>query len=227
MNSSSTGFVDVLIHSTAIDQVALANYTFKLTPISVAPAPGFLEFQTIQSDSEQSVIAPHPYIFAGLTSSINFAANVDPGNLQMTGFDFTTTFSDVTVGTTSLLLTRLDLQHIGPGLFGSFKLELVQNPGQTFFLDQSFSDVAIDPTSYSHFGTITIPFVAVPEPATMTTSFIAFALIGMAFRKSNRSKRKYLRCAFRPQIVLVLNEMVLVLVLELSASITSTSTAYG
>lgn len=189
LKSGEEGSIDVFIRSTTgSDHVQFANYAFDITFPNTA-SPGFLQFQptALQLKTEQSVSSPFPYIFFGDTNSANINAVVQPQTPQaITGFDSTASGNDVTIGTSNLLLARLELKHIGASQSGDFTIRLRNDPGQTFFEDRNGNRATISFAS-SSFGTVSVS--AVPEPSSLVLCAIVIAFT----IRHNRRKRTQAR----------------------------------
>lgn len=173
---SGTGTVDVLISSDGLtgDELSSVGFEFRVT----TAGPRRLDFVDPQNDLQ--LVDPN-YIFAG----DSLAATFPPVSLVNTtivpndtiiGGDATFSGSEIIVGTTSLLLARLELTAITdlPPIVGdTFNIELVPSV-LTFFQDNAFNDVLFSSTP----GVVSI---VVPEPSSkyllMTGLITAFCLL--------------------------------------------------
>jgi len=162
-----------------------------------------------QTNSEQSVLSPDPYVFAGDTDDFNFFAVRDPSETRLQGGDSTFSFADVSLNSTQRLLARLELQHVTgtplSAIGDTFTLSLINDdagtPGDvdddsTLFFDSGFTPLAFetgsDPSAFTNFGTITITSAAaVPEPSTF--AFLAIAAVGFAGRRLRKKKAENLQ----------------------------------
>ncbi len=218
ITAGGTGFVDVLISSTGMDNLFLAQYDFR---ISGSATDGALQFRSTanQSNSEQGAdlpMWPFAYVFLGDTDPMNFSAALQPTPTELQGGDFTDSFTAVAVDGTQKLLARLEIEHItGTPLAAvgdMFTVSLwnadrgTTNPSDdsTFFLDDMLNPLSFDPDStpntlaspsaFQNVGTITItgtPAV-VPEPGTFATLMIAgIAFAGREWRRQRGAKSSF------------------------------------
>jgi len=183
IESKGTGSVEVRISSTSVDPISLFGYEFKIT--SMAGAVGDLRFTNPQILTEQAVA---DYVFFGDTDS--FAISSDPQNSpafdSIVGGDGTFSGDDVTINVATVLLARLDIEHVLPGATsadvadGSQWAISLRNTIDTFFEDSNFNPVDIQASSFGAVGsgTITVFAATIPEPSStimLTASFIIFA----------------------------------------------------
>ncbi len=199
ISAGGTGFIDVLISSDGTDNLFRTAYHFEITD---AVANGSLQFRpsVFQTNDQQSVVAPVPYVFGADTDPGNFfATRQDPTVTQIIGGDNTLSGTGVSLTTTQTLLARLQVEHItGTPLAAvgdTFTVKLINSdngmPGDftddsTQFLDDSSNNLTIDPLSYSGSGTITITSAAVPEPSTLAVlAFVSATFIGRRWRRRN------------------------------------------
>lgn len=189
IESGGRGFIDVLVSSDRVvgDTFSLYGYKFEITPITII-AGGVLEFQPSsnslepfrQSASEQSL---DNYIFKGSTAANNLiAVRQDPNRQQIVGGDSRVAGNFTFTSPNQYLLARLELQHITPTpetSSGSFRVSLIQDPGQSYFqnLDLNDNDPAqpkINPVSYSasNSGLVTV-VSSVPEPSSLVMALLA------------------------------------------------------
>ncbi len=186
--SGGTGFVDVLISSDGFngpDELYAAIYQFEIQGVAV---DGDLTFQSPQSDSETTVPGPSGYVF-GDTPTGNFAAGSNSPFLVLDGSDFLNALPAVTLSGTQQLLARLELQHteLSPSAVGNtFTISLANNAFTEFYSDDVGTLAAINPLSFSGFGTITITSAAVPEPGT----FVALTIAAATFCGHRLRRRK-------------------------------------
>ena len=197
ISAGGTGFVDVLISSTGTDNLFLTGYHFEITG---SVANGALQFRpnAFQTNAQQSVVAPVPYVFAGDTDSGNFFANrQDPTLTQIIGGDNTLSGTGISLTSTQALLARLQVEHVtGTPLAAvgdTFTVKLINDDNgtpvdftddSTQFLNDTLNNLTIDPLSYFGSGTITIASAAVPEPSTFAVLAIASAaVIGKRLRR--------------------------------------------
>ncbi|MFO1000539.1 MAG: hypothetical protein U0936_09375 [Planctomycetaceae bacterium] len=199
ISTGGIGFIDVLISSDATDNLFQTAYHFEITG---SAANGSLQFRSdpFQTNDQQSVIAPAPYVFgADIDPGNFFATRQDPTLTQIIGGDNTQSGAGVSLTSTQLLLTRLYVEHItGTPLAAVgdiFTIKLINNdnstPGDftddsTQFKDDLMNNLTIDPLSYSGSGTITISSAAVPEPST----FAALATVVAAILQERLRRRK-------------------------------------
>ena len=197
ISAGGTGFIDVLISSDVTDNLFQSAYHFEITG---SVANGSLQFRpsVFQTNVQQSVVTPVPYVFAGDTDPGNFfATRQDPTVTQIIGGDNTLSGTGISLTTTQTLLARLQVEHItGTPLAAvgdTFTVKLINNdngtPGDftddsTQFKDDLLNNLTIDPLSYSGSGTITITSAAVPEPSTFAVlGFASIAFIGKRWRR--------------------------------------------
>ncbi|MEZ6127916.1 MAG: PEP-CTERM sorting domain-containing protein [Planctomycetaceae bacterium] len=172
MVAGSSGTLDVFVSKDIGDpdwNVVFAQYSFEITP-----NPSFLEFSATQSDSEAT--DPDPiYLFATFAPTGNFSGLAN-GAYQYDGGDFISTGDPAdfaVVGSTPLLLARLDIQSLAGASDGSmFTVSLID--GNTDFLNENFDSISFSSTP----GVVTInaATAAVPEPS----SFVLFASVAAA-----------------------------------------------
>lgn len=154
-----------------------------------------------QTNSEQSVNSPNPYVFLGDTDAANFYATQDPSETRVFGGDSTFSLNNISLTSTQLLLARLEIQHVtGTPLTAvgdTFTIALVNNdngtPGDltddsTLFQDNALTPltfaVGSDPSLFLNIGTITITSAAVPEPGTFAVlTFAAASWCGHRLRR--------------------------------------------
>lgn len=197
--AGGTGFIDVLISSTGTDNLFLTSYHFEITG---SIANGDLQFRpdAFQTNVQQSVVAPIPYVFAGDTDAGNFfATRQDPVLTQIIGSDSTSSGTGISLTSTQALLARLQVEHItGTPLAAvgdTFTVTLINNDNgtpvdftddSTQFLDDNFDNLTIDALSYSGSGTITITSAAVPEPSTFAVlGFATITIVSRRWRRRN------------------------------------------
>lgn len=188
-------YFDVYIESSINQNLLLASYKLQITPQIGNTASLFfrnsydaLDPANIdnQSISEQS---SSNYVFFGNTADTNFSSNRLPNPLELIGSD--SEASGIT-GVTMLanqkyLLTRVEVFTENPGT-GTFTINLVNDPTQTFFLDSNFDEVGIDSSSFS--GS-TFSISSVPEPSSILFGLGgAFAFGLQRWRSVRRSRRK-------------------------------------
>lgn len=184
LTSGGKGHVDVYVRSTSEDFVQLANYTFVIKQVAGQAAPGVLAFNPIQSFDDQDELNP-PYIFSGDTDRAFLTKNLlSPDTLS--GFDFTNSGLEVKIDGANRLLTRLELQHEGAGLEGTFTISLVDDDQLSFFRKSNGEDVPIDASSFSNPGLITASISAVPEPATwlLSAGLMTALAVNRRYRRS-------------------------------------------
>ena len=111
--SGGTGFVDVLISSDGTDNLYSAGYDFQIFGLNINN--GSLIFRQSfnplspldpanQTNSEQTVNTPNPYVFLGDTDAGNFYASRDPILTRMVGGDSTFSINNVSLTSTQLPL---------------------------------------------------------------------------------------------------------------------------
>ena len=188
-------YFDVYIESSIDQNLLLASYKLEITPQIGNTASLFFRssYDALdpanfdnQSISEQSA---SNYVFFGNTAESNFSANRQPNPLEFIGSD--SEASGVTgismLANQKYLLTRVEVFTENPGT-GTFTINLVNDPTQTFFLDTSFVDVGIDSSSYAG-STFTI--ASIPEPSSMLLGLGgAFAFAVQRWRVVQRTRRR-------------------------------------
>ena len=208
ITAGGTGFVDVLISSTASEDLYSVGYEFEITgdvlngSLEFRPSFDFMDpgNETNQTNTEQSVSGPIPYVFFPDTSVDNFFANnLDPLGKQLIGGDTRSIDENISLTSTQQLLARLEVHHITStpeaAINKTFKI-MLKNSGQTSFgsvanqgtlgdlSDDIVTPLGIDGDSFTSFGTITITSAAVPEPSTFAImGLIAAGLFGKKLRR--------------------------------------------
>ena len=176
---SSTGVIDVFVHSENSDMLDAFQATVKITPVGASPAGG-VKFTASQSDSQ---LIDSTYVFAGNSLSFNTATPVGTviaSGDTYTGFDATFDFTPITLSSTGLLLFQFELTGVTAG---SFQIDFTS---ATFVKDQSVD--LLDPLNVIAFsstpGTITVNDIAeVPEPSTTIFCGIAAAVAAFGRRR--------------------------------------------
>lgn len=144
-----------------------------------------------------SEVTESNYVFFNdvfFNDSIAFSSSRDDGiRNQLTQSDAGS--ANVAVGSTLAsrkLIGRLELVHALPSnqlptfAGAQYRVALVQNPDQTFFnLEDDDTRVAIDASSYSNFGTVTI--AAVPEPSSAVVLICTAGLASTLRRRRSHS----------------------------------------
>jgi hypothetical protein len=164
-------YFDVYIESSIDQNLLLASYKLSITPQIGNTASLFfrntynpLDPANVdnQSISEQS---SSNYLFFGNTADTNFSANRQPNPLELIGSDSEATgITGVTMlANQKYLLTRVEVFTENPGT-GTFTINLVNDPTQTFFLDSNFDEVGIDNSSFSGSN---FSISSVPEPSSI------------------------------------------------------------
>lgn len=172
---SANEYVDVFIEGDTGDTLGQFGYQFDITGANASS--GDLQFQAVQSLSEQGIGTPFPYVFFG---------NADPGAINSEPLPLvnTTLIGGDVVGPPlpglpldfvsidgKFLLARLELQHVGPFNPGSYDFNISLNTTSlsTFFDRDVFSNFYTSGQISSPLGsgTITVNAAAVPEPSSM------------------------------------------------------------
>ena len=190
---SANEYVDVFIEGDTGDTLGQFGYQFDITGANASS--GDLQFQAVQSYSEQGIDTPFPYVFFG---------NADPGaiNSEPSLLVNTTLIGGDVVGPPlpgppldfvsidgKFLLARLELQHVGPFNPGSYDFNISLNTTSlsTFFDRDVFSNYyASGQINATAFGTITVNAAAVPEPASM--GLLAVGGLAAVLRHRRRKK---------------------------------------
>ena len=184
---SANEYVDVFIEGDPGDTLGQFGYQFDITGANASS--GDLQFQAVQSLSEQGIDTPFPYVFFDFPDPA--AINSQPlGNTTLTGGDVVGPPDDFVSINGKFLLARLELQHVGPFSPGSynFTIELNTDPLNTFFDKDRSSDyytsgqVSSSPGS----GIITVNAAAVPEPSSM--AILAVGGLAAVLRYRRRKK---------------------------------------
>lgn len=170
--AGGTGTVDVLIASDSPsgDLVSFLGFEFRVS----TGGPTRLEFVNPQSDLQ---LTDPNYLFAGDSLAAAFppvglvSTTIVP-NDTIIGGDATFSGNEINVGSTPVLLARLELTAgtVLPPIPGdTFIIDLV--PGAlTFFQDNTFTNVQFSSTS----GTVTI---VIPEPSSAMLAIVALTAV--------------------------------------------------
>ena len=192
--AESRDYFDVFIESTVDQNLLIASYKLEIAPIIGNTASLFFResYNTLepanidnQSISEQN---DSNYVFYGNTSESNFVSERQPDPLMLIGSDYEATGS---VGVNMLanqkyLLTRVEVFTQNPGT-GTFTIKLVEEPGQTFFLDSNSDEIGIVGSSFD--GT-TFSISSVPEPSSILLGLAGSSLFGVyRWRRARLAKR--------------------------------------
>ncbi len=180
--AGQSGFIDIYVRSTDIDQIDQYSVRFNIEHIR---GQGIMEFSQIQ-DSYETLSTN--YIFA--QNSEKFVSDRNENQLnRMTQSDATFFPGGVTIGSglaNRRLLGRLEFSHIVPGDAlanfpgAEYRVSIVRTGDFTFFTSNDFSDsVAIAEVSYSNFGTIQV----VPEPSAVLVLATAFSVVTFLRRR--------------------------------------------
>lgn len=185
--AGGTGFVDVLISSNSISDLASFGFEFQ---ISAPTVNGALRFSAVQSDSETTAQSPLDYDYVFLGDSINFSAvRQDPDEQSLVGGDAAS--ANVSITGTQLLMARLEIEHItGTPLAAvgdTFTVSLLPGPN-TEFLDENLAPVNLFSSSS---GTITIT-AAVPEPGS-TSILLASSAAGFWWTRRKRRLQEHVQ----------------------------------
>jgi len=191
---TGSGFIDVMIESTATpgSPDLLDSFSTKLviTPVGGAVAGG-LQFSAVQSDAQQALPG---YVFFGNSLTSPPLGNVTSGSATGDTYTFgdaTNTGTGVSLNSSQppYLLGRIDLSVVG-GLAGSQYTIALANDAFTDFLDPTFTQLSIDPASFST-ATVTIGTLsaAVPEPGTWVLMlFLCSLMLGLRLRRRMLAK---------------------------------------
>ena len=187
---NGTGFVDVLLSTTAGDNLAAAFYEYGVVPFSGGSA---LTITGIEGGVAGDVFGE--YVFAGTD---HFGQELDVST-PLPGTNFIASDSldlDPGVIATDDLLTRIHFQHTaGPGGAAAaegdqFHLTLLDN-GDTVFEDDAFNALSIDPASFAS-AVITVTSggggaASVPEPSGAVMLLACAGTLVMRRRRSVES----------------------------------------
>jgi hypothetical protein len=191
--AGGTGSVDVYIRSSSGSfDLYSTSYFLEITGTTTN---GDLIFRddADQTSEQQTVSGSVPYVFYGNTDSTNWFATRQTLATELVGGDFTTASTGVSVGTTDLLLARLQLQHISStpasSVGDTFTIAL-KAVNETEFVDSALPPIPfrIEPASYTNVGTFTIlaGASAVPEPGGILASIAAVVVAAARYRRRGR-----------------------------------------
>lgn len=175
------GSIDVFVSSTTgADNLDLFSAEFLLTPVGGAPIGG-LQFGT----QLEAQLVDGTYVHAGNSAGSPIGTVSGGNNETYIGGDSTADFLGTTLPLSPLnrLLFRLDLTTTTALAGDQYTITLV-NDVNTFFLDETFTGLTIDPQSFANSGTINISAAAVPEPGSVILLTTIFG--GCAWRSRRR-----------------------------------------
>jgi len=183
-----TASIDVFVSSsTGTDNLDLFGAEFLLAPVGLSPVGG-LQFGT----QLEGQLSDGTYVHAGNSAGSPIGNVSGTNNETYIGGDSTADFAGTFLPLDPLnhLLFRLDLATTTALAGDQYQLTLV-NDGNTFFLDENFSDLSIDGSSFSNFGTINITAAtaAVPEPGSMVLCLSGLAAGIVMYRRRHKSLR--------------------------------------
>lgn len=197
VQAGASGAVDVHLSSSGTDLLQSFEVEFQITPVGATSTT----LQFAPTGNQPDPTASGNYVFSG--DSAGFVPAVDPLGTTVpydtfVGSDFTASFADIAVGTSPVLLARLqiaDLLPIGGVAPGDhFQIALAPGSGDSSGLlsgtsNTGFLDAAFDPIEFtSHAGTITVgPASSAPEPSSVT--MLALSLICVALCRRLRWRR--------------------------------------
>jgi hypothetical protein len=183
----SLGFVDVYISSSVgeTNNLSLVDFRFKIVPVGLPSGQVYFRDSFSQADpnnpskQNNSEQTDPSYVFFGKTNSTHFGATlptVDPTDIG--GADYATDpitddLTDVPVGSTPLLLARLELAQQQTVIGDSFLVQLNTDPLLT-----SFTDSNSTPVSFIQSGMGPLSITAVPEPSTVLLGTLAMLVFG-------------------------------------------------
>ncbi|MBL8871637.1 MAG: PEP-CTERM sorting domain-containing protein [Planctomycetaceae bacterium] len=191
--AQSMDYFDVYLESDTDQTLSLASYMLEITPHSGNTASLYfrdsfdsndLSNPNNQSNSEQFA---SNYIFFGNTLDTNFSAVRQFNPLQLVGSDLSEPFpSGVSLwANQKYLLTRVEIYTENPGT-GTFTVNLVNDPNQTFFWDADENFIPIDASS---FDGSTFSISSVPEPSSMLLGLLGTSLAGVYRWRRTRCKK--------------------------------------
>lgn len=182
--AGGTGTLDVLVSSDAADATPdlLDSFSahFLISPVGGA-VPNGLQFATVQAESQRFPPTTPLYVLSGDSLGETFGgplgsvATFVNSNDTYIGGDGTVSGVGIPLSITSgtFLLFRLNLDATLANLGDQFTVSLI-NDGFTGFLDPSFIDLSLDPSSFDS-NTIT----AVPEPSSGLMLLLAALCTGI------------------------------------------------
>lgn len=182
---SANEYVDVFIEGDPGDTLGQFGYQFDITGANASS--GDLQFQAVQSLSEQGIATPFPYVFFDFPDPV--AINSQPLNdTTLTGGDVVGLPANSVSIDGKFLLARLELQHVGPFNPGSYDFNISLNTTSlsTFFDRDVFSNFYTSGQISATSGTITVNAAAVPEPSSMAL----LAVSGLAAVVRHRRRKK-------------------------------------
>lgn len=176
------GSIDVFVSSTTgADNLDAFSAEFLLTPVGGAPIGG-LQFGT----QLEAQLVDGTYVHAGNSAGSPIGMVSGANNETYIGGDSTANFLGTALPLHPLnrLLFRLDLTTTTALAGDQYTISLV-NDLNTFFLDETFAGLTIDPQSFTNSGTINISLAAVPEPSSV---ILLTTIFGGCIWRSRRRK---------------------------------------
>jgi len=191
ISAGGTGYLDIYIRSSS-GSFDLYSTSYSLE-IMGTTTNGDLIFRDDfdQTSEQQTVSGSVPYVFYGNTDPLSWFATRQTLATELVGGDMTTASTGVSVGTTDLLLARLQLQHISgtpvSAVGDTFTIAL-KAVNETEFLDSGLNSFRIEPASYTNIGTFTIlaGASAVPEPGGILASIAVVVVAAARYRRRGR-----------------------------------------
>jgi hypothetical protein len=169
MNAGQTGFIDVYLTGAFGDTLGRYAYEFNITGASAAA--GSLEFQAMQSNSEQNIGDMFPthlgYVLQGDVDPEYFLS-MRTDAVTLVGEDTLLSFNDVDIDG-KFLLARLELEHVGAISGGPYDFTISINQANSEFdMDFDFETDNSYPSFDAFSGTVTVnSSTAVPEPSSL------------------------------------------------------------
>jgi len=181
----SEGFIDILISSSGTDN--LMNFSAVVQSSTPDNLHGGIRFVSPVIDAS-TITAAGGYVFLGDSSLYDVATPSGFPSTEVTVSDSTASLTDVALGSTFKLLTRLKISHhngVSAGVGDTFEIDFLDSSPVTSFFDAAGNTLSIDVSNLSTRLTGTVTIVT-PEPSTV--GLLLVGVVGIAGLRLRRSR---------------------------------------